>query len=189
MFNTKYISLIITAVLFLGTIVCAHSDYEVVIGETGGQLILTEQPGMIALEYDALSGTYISDHVCWLSAEPLSSTSPTQPNWVIELESITLGAGLYALSEDYQQILDPDNFLLGEPVWEDGEGWHFHNHTLFGTSGGNVGDTFTATLRLVDTGGVYQSSDVFTLDFAIVPEPLTAMLFGCGACMLARRKR
>ncbi len=186
MFNKKNISAILILTLCICNTILA--DYDIVIGAFESKLTAQFQDS-IALEYDSLSGHFLSDHLCWLSAEPLTGTDPANPLWAIELEGITLSSGLYALSEDYQQILNTGSFLLGEPVWEDGEGWHFHSHTFFGVAGGNIGDTFTATLRVVDTGGIYQDSDAFTLDFVVVPEPMTAMLLGLGGLILRRRKR
>ncbi len=189
MFNKKNISAILILTLCVCNTILAQAHYEILVGASGGKLTVHFE-GAIALEYDGLSGWFISDHLCWISDESIvGGVYETAPAWAIELEGITLSSGLYALSEDFQQILNPDNFLLGLPVWEEGEGWHFHNHTIFGAGGGNVGDTFTATLRLVDTGGVYQASDAFMLDFATVPEPMSMLLLGCGAFMLKRHKR
>jgi hypothetical protein len=189
MFRT-IISVVLVSMCLCGFAVAddhQHADYEVLIGAFDGSLDV-QLPDTILLEYDNLSGSYISEHLCWISTEPLTTTDALQPTWSIELEKITVSSGLTVLNEQYQEILTTGNFLLGEPVWEDGEGWHFHNHTLFAASGAEPGDTFAATFRVVDAGGVYQSSEPFTLNFTVVPEPVSALLLGVGAFMLRRRR-
>lgn len=95
---------------------------------------------------------------------------------------------------DDLNIFDP--FDQGTPLLEGAThsiGVDTQNHHLIYTveyaSGLQVGDVVTAEFYLSDANGFIEDSQVYELQFEIVPEPTSAVLLGLGGLMMMRRRR
>jgi len=104
----------------------------------------------------------------------------------ISLERVSFSAGFEMYEPPFSQILSADGmqYQFIQEATESG----FHNDLIFANFG-NLGDTFSATYRLVDPSNTYGASDPFTLNFVNVPEPATAALLLMGAVAVVRRRR
>ena len=197
MFNRIVIALVLIVSLTAGNLFAHQRVAKVSVGIDNGSLtrtvygsndnIILTASDYINLEYDSLSGAYISDVVGWVSNTTLNS-SGDKPNWNIKLNKISSTTGLIALNDDFQQILNPDDYLVGAPVYSSTEGWHFHTHLFFAATDVNVGDEFIGNFKLYDAGGIYAQSPEIQLNFRVIPEPATMIFLVSGAVALFRKK-
>lgn len=100
----------------------------------------------------------------------------------IMLHLVDVDAGL--------QVLNPSTLQpLAFPV-SLGSG-DFHRHLLYFVDESvapSLNDVFTATFYLSDSEGSLMDSDLFTLQFTVVPEPASLALLAAGALLLGRRR-
>lgn len=197
MFNRISLALVLIVSLTAGNLFAHQRVAKVSVGIDNGSLnrivygsndnIILTASDYINLEYDSLSGAYISDVVGWVSNATLNSFGK-EPDWSIKLNKISSTAGLIALNDDFQQILNPDDYLVGAPVYDATEGWHFHTHLFFAARGVNTGDEFTGNFKLYDAGGIYGQSPEIQLNFRVIPEPATMIFLVSGALAIFRKR-
>ena len=173
-----------------------HHEFVVGVGQVSGaggngKLTLVEMPGHIELELDVNgSGIFISELFCWPSDAATLNSFGTQPGWSIVLKDLDLPGSIGVLNEQ-DQLLTPigfDKIILGQPVWDAEEGWHFHTHLKFAGVGLVPGDELYGYFTIVDESGFYVDSDEYELHFEVVPEPCTLALTGFGAIGLIRKR-
>ena len=124
----------------------------------------------------------------------------TEPTWDIgiERESTSLfdPTDFFMLRPDDSLALaaDGDTYKFadyGEKMWlEDKDAWGIHSHMgfYFWLDDPEESDVFSVTVTAFDDSGMYESSDPFTLRFA-VPEPGTLSMVLVAAVALASRRR
>lgn len=84
---------------------------------------------------------------------------------------------------------DGDTYLLDKHWLEDKTAWGFHEHMSFHFwLTPDIGQTVSASFSAFDTSGMYQSSDVFDIEFVTVPEPASIVLCMLGSAALIRKK-
>jgi hypothetical protein len=98
-------------------------------------------------------------------------------------------------TNDGFDMLDP---FLGTPILEsDGTAFQFpwngqleHEDVFYRVDANfaHPGDTFLVTMQLTDPSGLHSSSELFTLNFEVMPEPSTAMFAVLGLAILLRRR-
>lgn len=130
----------------------------------------------------------------------ISGYSIDDPGWNV-LEVDEPDEGLFSFVGDGSQMRLHVDSLTGDLVVRDPEGGladigpffdlgnDFHKHLLFHSAGAEIGDHFSATFHLSDTGGNLLDSDPFTLRFTVVPEPATLAVFGFFATFLRPGRR
>ncbi len=165
-------------------------------------------------EYIGDKQIYIAELDCWHSAHPQSGSYQLGgyepgilPDWRISLRRISFSDPVHFWMENEatgQEILRADNdlFALGNPIWDDSlynengtlGAWSFHTHTEFVCLANSVGETYTATFALLDTGTTgFATSAPYAMQFITVPEPASLLLAlasmaGLRSSIASRRK-
>lgn len=181
-----------------------HGDHDVIIGldstVTPYQLTLANSQELepFELQYNAGLGLYYGGQACWIPQDgPLhvmaeyGDGTPPAGIYQLDLAVVTMPSGLIAFdSESVSQILNGESYALDDWNWEEEEGWHFHNHISWGLDPSLItaGQTVTASFKLTDSTGQYADSDIFTLSFVAVPEPIGLAFLTFGAGMLYYKK-
>lgn len=85
-------------------------------------------------------------------------------------------------------LTDPAEIHLFSGDDEGNSDLWWHEHLRFGVEPGNPLGLYSATFQLTDVEGRHADSEVFTLRFAAVPEPSSALLALVVATMALRRR-
>jgi len=126
----------------------------------------------------------------------------TQPDWSISLKRINFSDPINFWMEDEATTLEiltsnGSTFAFEEPDWDselpNGSGglgaWHFHTHTEFLALANGIGQTFSATFTVIDTGSTnFAESVLYTINFITVPEPASMILFGSAMLAMFRAR-
>ncbi len=165
--------------------------HDVVVGRTSANQLAVEYDFAEMVQLPPVSGLFNG----WAGDDPgfghLEADEPAE-------DFYTLGAG----AGIYFEVVAFDAALIGNPLTDalDVPGEQtllgddsLHEHIDWLIDSDHAGfdplqTVWNAQFRLVDLGGLYTPSDVYTLRFTNVPEPATAALLALGAIALVRRR-
>jgi hypothetical protein len=104
----------------------------------------------------------------------------------VHFELVSISNGLHIASGMNMNIMSTpgDEWHLG-----DGDSFSVFRPTFWTDASANPG-TYSATFKLTDENGLFGDSGEFRFEFAVIPEPSSALMLGSmGFCTLLRRRR
>ena len=175
-----------------------NEDHDLIIGQDGtaahkivlmddkGFCHLTGQPVELQPGDGLNDGYYVHQFPGW-------DSTAGEPFPLLEGHQLTLNQ-IHSTNPGFD-MLDP--FLGTSILGSDGATFEFpwngeldHEDIFYRVNANSAhpGDTFMVTFQLTDPSGLNSSSDLFTLNFEVTPEPSTAILAGLGLTILLRRR-
>ena len=182
---TKYIFAI--SCVFLTPIAFAHHMEIIVSLDDNNQMIISESPQNIHLE--PMEGGFWQSEIICLESDFNLFNIEIQPEWSMTLTA-QLPEGLVVLDQNTQLILSSstNEYLFSSlPVWDDTNGWHFHEHIMFASNSLNPSDDINTIITIKDSLNNYAQTEPATLNLHTVPEPATSFFMFLAGVILRKR--